>query len=360
MKPAIGKAAWLLLASSIVAATASAASSAGVAVSGEDFARSLPPAGAVVEGYVNAGYRLEVMTDGAVEVASELAAVDSRAPFVMPEEPSKPTPVDRLARSLTVGARTEYEAVSKILGWMARHLDYDLDRGQSQEPDAVLTRRSAYCTGIARLAVALIRAVGIESREVAGYVVDGGGARGTPGDARRSGFHRWIEVRLPDRGWIFSDPLHSHHYVPASYLRLASEEVTTSAGVEGLLLERRDRRAPVDLFPAAPAGVTARRNLDRQHAAALRVRVEDQGVGTAILEGEHHRFVHALSNGVATFVGLDPGRYTLRLVLPGLPAFERAVELDGPVRTALFFPAPKPPSPSAARPGSPALRKGSP
>lgn len=336
----------------LVRPAAAAASSAGVAMEGEDHARILPPAGATIESYSNAGYHLRLTGDGAVEVTSELGALASRATFAPPQAAEESTPVAHLARSVTVGARTEYEAVSRILGWMARNLDYALDRSQSQAPEAVLERRSAYCTGIARLAVALIEAVGIEAREVAGYVIEP-----MAGSRDIEGFHRWIEVHISDRGWLFSDPLHSHHYVPASYVRLASEQVAPAAGLEGLLLERRDLRMAVDFFPAAPAGVTARRNDGRQRAAALRVRVEDQTTGTAILVGERRRFVHRLDGGTATFVGLDPGSYTLRLLLPGLPVVERAVELAGPVRTALFFPTLRPPA--AASP-SPEMRKGSP
>jgi hypothetical protein len=323
----------------------------GVAIEGDDRARILAPAGAVVTAYENAGYRLRVDANGEVEVTSHLTPLASRAPFHAPRAAAEPTPISRVARSVTVGAETEYEAVSRILGWMARHLDYALDRSQSQEPEAVLARRSGYCTGIARLAVAMIDSVGIPAREVAGYVVEPAG-----GDDAVRGFHRWIEVELADRGWVFSDPLTSHHYVPASYVRLASEWVAPSAGLEGLLIEREDRRTPVDLFPPAPVGVTARRNDDRQRAAALRVKVQDQEIGTAVLESDRRRLVHALNQGTVTFIGLEPGRYTLRLLLPGLPVVERVVELAGPVRKALYLSAPT----ASSRLQPPVPRKGSP
>ncbi len=339
------------LAWSDTAVASLAADRPGVAVEGGDRARILAPAGAQVEPYQNVGYRLRVDENGEVEVTSHLDPIASRAPFRTPREVAEPTPVSRVARSVTVGAETEYEAVSRILGWMARHLDYALDRSQSQEPEAVLERRSGYCTGIARLAVALISSVGIPAREVAGYVVEP-----AAGDGSVRGFHRWIEVELADRGWIYSDPLASHHYVPASYVRLASELVAPSVGLEGLLLEREDRRTPVDHFPPAPVGVTARRNTDRQQAAALRVKVQDQHAGTAILESDRRRLVHSLNHGAVTFIGLDPGRYTLRLMLPGLPVVERVVELAGPVRKALYLPAPT----TRTRLEPPVTRKGSP
>ena len=301
------------------------------AVEGVDRVRLLPPAGARIEDYRNAGYSLSWIGDE-IEVEVDAGPLDSQARF----EPSRRPvtgPIERLAAGLTVDVETHYEAVSRILGWVARHVEYDLDRGQPQTAQAVLDRRSGYCTGVARLAVALLEAVDIEAREVAGYVV--GSAPGGP-----SGYHRWIEARLPDRGWVFSDPLATHHYVPATYLRLAAEDLEVARGTEGLLLERRDAIATVDLYPLAPPGVTARRSSARQLAAALRVRLEDQSTGTAVLEGRSSRWTHALIDGKTTFVGLDPGSYQLRLLLPGRGIFESPVELPNRVRKAILVTAP--------------------
>ncbi len=324
-----------LLAAAVAAAavTASPASAAGaLAVEGVDSARLVPPAGVQVEDYHNAGYRLRRLGD---EVAIEVdtSPLESDARFEPPQA-SPRDPIGRLARGLTAGAETRYEAASRILGWVASQLEYELDRSQPQGAEDVLARRSGYCTGVARLTVALLEAVGIPAREVAGYVV--GSEPGQP-----SGYHRWIEVHLPDRGWVFSDPLVTHHYVAATYLRLAAEEVEPARGTEGLLLERRDAVTAVDLFPLAGPGVSARRNSPRQLAGALRVRLEDQSVGTAVLESPSGRWTHALIDGTTTFVGLDPGSYRLRLVVPGRGVYESPVELPDRVRKALVVRAPQ-------------------
>ena len=234
-------------------------------------------------------------------------------------------PTYRLARSLTAGAGTHYEAISRILGWVAGSIAYDLDRGKPQDAAAVLARRSGYCTGVARLTVALLEAAGIPAREVAGYVVGGDAA----------GYHRWIEAYLPDRGWVFSDPLRSHHYVPATYLRLAAEELRPERGLEGRLLERREALAAVDPYHHGVPGVTARRNSDRQLAAVLRVRVDGSGSGLAELVGNSQRRTRPLVDGGTAFVGLAPGSYRLRLTLAGRDVIERAVELPGRVRKSL-------------------------
>jgi hypothetical protein len=312
-----------------------AALAQGVAVEGVDRARLLAPAGAAVTDYANAGYRL-TWRDGEALVEVRVAPLHSTAGFTPRGAPGAPGDsaagaVARLARAVTAGAVTRYEAVSRLLDWVARNVRYELDRTQDQSAEAVLERRRAYCTGVARLSVALLEAVGIEAREVAGWVA----ADGPAPAAGAAGYHRWIEVLYPDRGWVFSDPLVSHHFVPASYLRLADDQVADGlAG--GLLLERRDRVSAVDLYARAPAGIRAGRNLPRQLAAALEV-VADVAGAEAVLEGKGVRRRQALRAGRGVFVGLEPGRYALRLQGPGLD-LERVVTLRGLVRASVYLP----------------------
>lgn len=307
----------------------------GAAVEGHDRTRLVLPPGARVESYANTGYRLVRRGDEAV-VEVDAAPLESRAPFSLPpidaalaDTPGAALP--RLARALTGGARTRYEAVSLVLGWVARHIEYDLDRAAPQDALAALGRRRAYCTGIARLTVALLEAIDIPAREVAGYVVGE-----HPGDAG-GGYHRWIEVYFQDRGWVFSDPLNTHHYVPATYIRLAADELIPTLGMEGILLERQNNLAIADVYPTVAEGITARRNVSHQLAAALRVEIED-GEGWAELVGRTLLRRRELRSGRAAFIGLDPGDYRLRLHLGGA-VIERSVELPGRARQALFLPA---------------------
>ena len=329
------RASLLLAVVGVLLAGPAAGSGAGLAVEGLDRARTLPPAGALTEAYVGAGYSLTFDDSGAVLVEVDTTPLESRARFApLPSAEVRATdPVARVARSITAGADTAYEASSRVLGWVARHIAYELDRDADQDAAAVLSRRSGYCTGIARLSVAMLTAIGLDAREVAGYVVD-------DGDGGPRGFHRWIETHLPDIGWVMSDPLVSHHYVPATYVRLASETLAPRDGMEGLLLERRDGLTPVDLYPAAPPGVRGRRNDDRRLAAALRIAVDGGGAGLAVLEGRAIRFRRSLVDGQTTFVGLDAGAYRLQLFLGG-SLVERQVELVGRQRTTLLLDRPR-------------------
>jgi hypothetical protein len=232
-----------------------------------------------------------------------------------------------------------------------------------QTPEAVLARGDGSAAGIAGLAVALLGAAGIEARTVRGVVV------GPPEVGSPHGDHTWIEVRYPRR-WVFSDPLYHHHYVPATYLRLApagpaAAESGAAAGAppasppapapgkaaageaEGAgpaagpprfeLVARRDRRQTVDLYPAGAPGVTARKNDAVQQAGALRVVVAGAGRGSAVLEGAGGRRSKMLVAGESVFVGLPGGAYRLEVYLEGRPPIVRQVEVGPHERRAVFL-----------------------
>lgn len=295
-------------------------------VAGNDLATVVPPPGVAIESYANAGYRVLVNGDGSATIEVDLEPLRSRSGFrpvlagdVAPE-------VGKLAVALTAGARDRYDAVSRVLEWVRSNVGYQLDRGLDQSPEAVLGRRTAYCTGYARLAVALLTAIGIEAREVPGYVFEGV-AGGPP-----AGFHRWIEVSYPDRGWVFSDPLASHHFVPATYLRLADDRLVGEPS-PGRLVDRIDEVLDVDVrfwtFGAGAGTVRVRANDDQRRAAALALRLEPGVDGEAYLEGGGVTRRLALPGGRGVFVGLEPGSYELRVEARGrLAALKRVTFRD--------------------------------
>ena len=227
-----------------------------------------------------------------------------------------------------------------------------------QGPEAVLERGSGSDGGVARLAVALLGAVGIDARTVHGEVV------GPPEIGSPHGPHTWIEVRFPRLGWVPSDPLYFHHYVPATYVRFAAPAVAgepgsgaAGAGAEKgaaasggpppasaapgavalQLVGRRDRRQTVDLYPPGGPGVTARKNDAQQRAGVLRVVVSGAGRGSAVLEGGDGRRSRILVAGESVFVGLQGGVYRLEVYLEGRPPIVRQLEVGPRERRAVFL-----------------------
>jgi hypothetical protein len=333
----------------------SAAAAQAVAYVGSDRVRLELPAGGLVEGYSNAGYRLRV-DGGTATVDVDLAPLRSRQPFDLPAADAAADAIPTLARAVAAGAATRYDAATRVLQWVGRNVAYDLDREEPQDAAAVLARRSGYCTGIARLSVALLQSLGIPAREVPGFLVAPAGAQ------LPAGFHRWVEVYYDDVGWVFSDPLLALHYVPATYVRLASESLLPAAeAFPGRLLSRDDRRVAVDLFAEASPQVTVRRNDVVRRAAALRVTIVGAPTGRAVLEGLGSRRVRALDRGESTFVGLEPGSYLLRVEVDGAsPSLKRvilrdrvwgSVHLPAPAALEPIAPAyPSPPFPSQQSP----------
>jgi transglutaminase superfamily protein len=317
----------------------------GTALAGVDEVRLELPAGALVESYANSGYRLDV-AGGIATVRVDLSPLRSRQPFALPTQVPRGDSVAALARGVAAGAETRYQAVTQVLDWVARNVSYQLDRDLPQEPAEVLERRSGYCTGIARLSVALLDSLGIPARAVPGFVVADGS--GVP-----AGFHRWVEVHYDDVGWVFSDPILSLHYVPAIYVRLASESLLPAAEMApGKLLGRDDRRLAVDVAPGIPQRLTVRRNDATRRAGALRVTVDGASDGTAVLEGHGLRRTRALAGGESTFLGLEPGSYLLRVEVPGASPSSKRVILRERVWGTVDLPAP--PTARAGEPDVPA------
>ena len=300
----------------------SAAQEYALALEGVDEIEALVPTAARIAPYANHGYRLWLDGDR-VRVRVDNTHLGSRAPFVAPSPQGNR--FTKLASSLTLHSDTVYDAASEVLAWVARTIRYDLDRSQSQTAESVLARRSGYCTGIAKLTVKILQAAGIEAREVAGYVF-----RDRPEDVE--GYHRWVEIHYPDRGWAFSDPSSSHHFVPATYVRLASDRLDLSKPREGLLLARSDRLEPRDIYLDAPSSVRARKNTERQVAASLRVEIAGASKGSVVLQRPGTRLRVALSSGRAHFTGLEPGDYVLTVHLPGAEVLRRHVQLTRRVR----------------------------
>jgi hypothetical protein len=293
-------------------------------VRGEDEATLLVPAGVRVEAYENDGYRLEI-EDSSARIRVETSPLGSRQEFRIGTLPAARGAAAQLARAVAADATTRFEAVSRILSWVAANVRYDLDRRAPQDAESVLVRRSAYCTGVARLAVALLDALAIPAREVAGYVVDdlpGGG---------RSGFHRWIEVFYDDRGWVFADPLASHHFVPASYLRLASSALEADLPGPALMLSRREALRQVDLKSSAPAGrVRVRANGEERYAAVLRLTTDARPPAAVRLDGAGLKLRREVVGGEAVFFGIPPASYSLTIWSEGRLAAERRVEIERP------------------------------
>jgi transglutaminase-like putative cysteine protease len=172
-----------------------------------------------------------------VSIGSELKAENSTAGFPLSNIPepekvflksSKEVQADnpeivRLARTLTKDAVTEYEAVTRILNYVADHVKYTYNPPQY---DALYTLKTGTgnCQNFAHFSMALLRAAGIPSRIVGGitlkepwkiplnekdYLVQSMGQGG----------HAWIEIYFPDLGWLSYDPQQSRQFTSSRHIK---------------------------------------------------------------------------------------------------------------------------------------------
>ena len=166
-----------------------------------------------------------------------LAAMESKAPFPLPEVSdaekvfllaakevqSNDSEIRSIARNLTSGRTTEYEAVTAILTHVADTIRYTYNPPQY---DAVYTRKAGTgnCQNLAHYSLALLRASGIPARIVGGISLSEPWQvtleNGQSWVQRMGqGGHAWIEVYFPDLGWLSYDPLYSRQFTPTRHVK---------------------------------------------------------------------------------------------------------------------------------------------
>ncbi len=146
-----------------------------------------------------------------------------------------------LSAELVKGARTEGEAVTRIMHWIVDHLHYVLEPAGY---DALTTKREGKgnCQNYSHLTMALLRAAGIPARLVRGRTLgkswevdeDNGKRRWTAkwGEGR----HAWLEVYYPDQGWLMYDSQAYHQFVSTRFIRIETGPDNKAVHTDGLIL----------------------------------------------------------------------------------------------------------------------------
>lgn len=164
-------------------------------------------------------------------------------PYLKPSEQvqSEDQGIKDLSAELVKGAKTEGEAVTRVMHWIVDHLHYTL------EPpgyDALTTRREGKgnCQNYSHLTMALLRAAGIPARLVRGRTLgkswevleDNGKRRWTAkwGEGR----HAWLEVYYPDQGWLMYDSQAYHQFVSTRFIRIEVGPDNKAVHTDGLIL----------------------------------------------------------------------------------------------------------------------------
>ena len=122
-----------------------------------------------------------------------------------------PARVRALADQITADPGNPYERALAVQAWLQANTVYDLT--VAREPDGVdavdhflFETQRGFCEHIASAMVVLLRAAGVPARIATGY---GPGARNPLTgyhEVRWSDAHAWVEVLMPQQGWMTFDP----------------------------------------------------------------------------------------------------------------------------------------------------------
>jgi transglutaminase-like putative cysteine protease len=137
--------------------------------------------------------------------------------------------ISSLARQITAGATSEYDASVRIAQWMQGNILYGGGGEGTNDASNTLNNRYGVCEGWAQLFMALARANGIPARFVAGYLI-GGSIRypiaqengGTMTVVTKPLPHAWVELWYPGYGWVPYDPQSSVGFVDSHHIRVWS------------------------------------------------------------------------------------------------------------------------------------------
>lgn len=107
--------------------------------------------------------------------------------------------IQKLVKKVVGAEKNPYWIAMKIFNYLRNNIEYKLEGGWNIAP-VILQRGTGSCSEYAFSFIALCRAAGLPARYVGSVVVRGDDA------SLDDVFHRWVEIYLPNYGWIPIDP----------------------------------------------------------------------------------------------------------------------------------------------------------
>jgi hypothetical protein len=125
--------------------------------------------------------------------------------------PTVPLRVRQLAEQLSDTAPTTYDAIQRMIDWIATHTQYSLNPPRLHRGDDAVERflfedQRGFCEQIASSLVVMLRAVGIPARLAVGYAPGRRNPFSGMYEVRASDAHAYTEVLFPGVGWQAFDP----------------------------------------------------------------------------------------------------------------------------------------------------------
>ncbi len=124
--------------------------------------------------------------------------------------PQMPSRVVELARALVAGRKSHFSQALAVEQYLQTRLRYTLDlkRDEHFEPieDFLFVQKAGHCEYFASAMAIMLRAVGIPTRVVNGFIGGDWNNYGRYLAVRQGDAHSWVEVWLGKAGWVTFDP----------------------------------------------------------------------------------------------------------------------------------------------------------
>jgi len=118
--------------------------------------------------------------------------------------------IDDLARDIVQTKRSTYEKALAIQEHLTSNYRYSLDAPLADQTspleEFLFKRKTGYCEHYATAMVIMLRTVGIPARLVTGFLATEWNEYGNYYLVRQQDAHAWVEVHLPQSGWVMMDP----------------------------------------------------------------------------------------------------------------------------------------------------------
>ncbi|HEX5646444.1 MAG TPA: DUF3488 and transglutaminase-like domain-containing protein [Nitrospira sp.] len=118
--------------------------------------------------------------------------------------------IAELARDVSESKRTTYEKALAIQDHLSHNYQYSLDAPLAAQAhpleEFLFVRKTGYCEHYATAMVMMLRSVGVPARLVTGFLATEWNEYGNYYIVRQQDAHAWVEVHLPQSGWVMMDP----------------------------------------------------------------------------------------------------------------------------------------------------------
>jgi protein-glutamine gamma-glutamyltransferase len=152
---------------------------------------------------------LPIVEPARARAASTDYSEEVRATYLQLPSPLDPR-ISELARRITASANNPYDKSVAMESYLRRNFRYTLNLAGTPGRDPLahflFETRAGHCEYFASAMAVMLRAIGIPSREVNGFLPGEYNDLGGDYIVRASDAHSWVEAYFPGNGWITFDP----------------------------------------------------------------------------------------------------------------------------------------------------------